>query len=164
MPDSEITIAIEEYLQDRKRIIELGNKYPERIAGNDNMIGRIGEFIALRFLESLGQKPKKVEGKSNPGYDLEEDFVLTQVKVITDENQKGRNVRLKKPWNQFILIELGKHYKPIRIGILTEDQHQKSLDENKSWSEQPIVKLTMLGDKGLIGRYGKVYKNEEIEI
>ncbi|QAB15116.1 hypothetical protein [Hydrogenovibrio thermophilus] len=164
MPDSEIADTIEAYLQARKQLIKMGEKYPERISGNDNMIGRIGEFIALRFLESLGQRPKKVTGKSNPGYDLEDGTILTQVKVITDENVKGRNVRLKKPWNQLILIELGEHYKPIRIGQLTEREHNKALEENATWSNQPTVKLTMLSDKGMIGKYGKVYAAEEIEI
>lgn len=164
MPDSEIQDGIEKYLQARKNILKIGRKYPERIGGNDNIIGRIGEFIALRFLESLGQKPEKILHSSNPGYDLIENSIQTQVKVITSENQKGKSVRLKKPWNQLVLIELGEHYKPVRIGVLTEDQHQLALNENKGWSKSPIVKLTMLGPKGLIGRYGTIYKQDEIAI
>jgi len=164
MPDSDIKNGIEKYLQARKNILELGRKHPERIGGNDNIIGRIGEFIALQFLESIGQKPKKMLHSSNPGYDLIENDIQTQVKVITSENQKGRNVRLKKPWNQFVLIELGEHYKPERIGVLTEQQHQIALSENKGWSESPIVKLSMLGAKGLIGRYGTVYEKSRIAI
>ena len=31
-------------------------------------------------------------------------------------------------------------------------------------SESPVVKLSMLGAKGLIGRYGKVYTKNEIDI
>lgn len=164
MPDSEIKNGIEKYLQARKNILELGRKYPERIGGNDNIIGRIGEFIALQFLESIGQKPEKMMSSSNPGYDLIENYIQTQVKVITSENQKGRNVRLKKPWNQFVLIELGEHYRPERTGVLTEEQHQTALSENKGWSETPIVKLSMLGAKGLIGRYGTVYEKSRIAI
>ena len=164
MSDTEIQESIECYLQARKNILDLSRKYPNRIGGNDNIIGRIGEFIALRFLESIGQIPQKIEGSSNPGYDLYEGSIKTQVKVVTEENQKGRNVRLKKPWNQFLLIELGKHYKPIKIGILSEAQHETALQENPSWSKSPIVKLTMLGEKGLIGRYGKVYGKDEILI
>lgn len=164
MSDTEIQKAIEQYLLSRKQILEVGRKYPNRIGGNDNIIGRIGEFIALRFLESLGQNPSKVDGRSNPGYDLIEGEIKTQVKVITAENEKGRNVRLKKPWNQFLLIELGEHYKPIRIGLLSESQHETSIAENPTWSQTPIVKLTMLGKKGLIGSYGRVYRQDEIFI
>ncbi|WP_444935240.1 hypothetical protein ACJJIW_11720 [Microbulbifer sp. JMSA004] len=163
MSDIEIQEGIEEYLKARKNVLALGRKYPDRIGGNDNIIGRIGEFIALRFLESIGQNPQMVEHSSNPGFDLLEGETQTQVKVITSENRKGRNVRLKKPWNQFLLIELGEQYKPERIGVLTEAQHQKALNEN-NWSKSPIVKLTMLGPKGLIGRYGKIYAKNELSI
>lgn len=164
MSDTEIQKAIEQYLQARKFILDVGRKYPDRIGGNDNIIGRIGEFIALKFLTGLGQVPLKVEGSSNTGYDLIDGGVMTQVKVITAENQKGRNVRLKKPWNQFLLIELGDHYKPTRIGLISQAQHEKALQENPSWSQTPIVKLTMLGEKGLIGRYGRVYSQNDFSI
>ena len=164
MSDSEIQEGIEKYLHARKNILELGRNHPERIGGNDNIIGRIGEFIALRFLESLGQKPEKILHSSNPGYDLVENNIQTQVKVITSENKKGKNVRLKKPWNQFVLIELGEHYKPKKIGVLTEAQHQTALSENDGWSQTPVTKLSMLGPKGLIGRYGTIYEKNEVAI
>lgn len=162
MTDTIIQNAIENYLDARAEILEVGHKYPERFGGNDNIIGRIGEFIALRFLENLGQNPEKILCSSNPGYDLVDDDIQTQVKVITSENKKGRNVRLKKPWNQFLLIELGNNYQPERIGLLTETQHQIAIDENPAWSLTPIVKLTMLQPNGLIGRYGKVFHQESI--
>lgn len=162
--DSDIQEAIEKYLQARKLILEIGEMHPDRIGGNDNIIGRIGEFIALRFLEAKGQRPIKVSGSSNPGYDMIEGSTKTQVKVITNENKKGRSVRLKQPWNQFLLIELGEHYKPERIGLISEVQHKIALSDNPTWSPNPIVKLTMLGEKGLVGRYGKVYLKDEIRI
>ena len=164
MSDIEIQKSINEYLEARKKILDVGRKYPDRIGGNDNIIGRIGEFIALRFLESIGQKPIMAESSSNKGYDLIQNKILTQVKVITSENKNGRNVRLKKPWTQFLLIELGDNYTPKRIGLITETQHQEALKENKTWSLNPYVKLTMLGKKGMVGRYGKVYCENEISI
>lgn len=63
--DQQIQIAIETYLQARSDILALGREVPGRIGGNDNIIGRIGEFIGLRFLEALGQRPEKVKGASN---------------------------------------------------------------------------------------------------
>lgn len=164
MPDTQIQAAIDKYLQARHELLLLGKAYPSRIGGNDNIIGRIGEFIALRFLESLGQSPEKVMGSSNPGYDLIEGTIQTQVKTITEENQKGRNVRLTEPWTQLVLVELGSHYKPKRIGLLTRAQYQRACQENPTWSVTPYVKRSMLGPGGLIGRYGRVYEGGEIAI
>ena len=164
MTDLEIKVAIDDYLRARHEILEMGRKYPNRIGGNDNIVGRIGEFIALRFLESQGQHPKKAEGSSNPGYDLFEGAIKTQVKVMTEENQRGRNMRLVEPWNQLLLIELGSGYEPKRIGLLTKTQHYLSLRENKTWSKKPYVKRTMLGPKGLIGKYGRVFMDHEISV
>lgn len=161
--DDEIKQAIEAYLQARKAILALGREVPERIGGNDNIIGRIGEFLGLRFLESRGQRPEMVEGSSNPGYDLVEGDCRTQVKAITQENQRGRSVRLTPGWTQFLLMELGEHYTPDRIGLLTLEQQQQALDAGFAKTETPVVSLTMLGAKGLIGSYGRVYDREEIE-
>lgn len=161
MVDTKIQAAIEKYLQARHEILELGREHPGRIGGNDNIIGRIGEFIALRFLERLCQRPVKVLSSSNPGYDLIEEDRKTQVKVITEENTRGRTVRLKEDWDQLLLIELGEHYRPIRIGLLTKDQHRQAISEN-GWSGIPVVSRTMLQPKGLIGKYGRVYESSEI--
>lgn len=162
MSDIKIKSAIQEYIRARKKVLALGESYKTKIGGNDNIIGRIGEFMALQFLESLGQTPTKVGSDNNPGYDFLDNNIKTQVKVITKENKRGRNVRLKKPWNQFLLIELNSDYAPERIGLITEAQHQQAIFDNPTWSKTPTVKLTMLGNKGLIGRYGKVYHRNEL--
>jgi hypothetical protein len=123
-----------------------------------------GEFVALRFLESLGQFPSKVDGKSNPGFDLVEGDRKTQVKVITEENQRGTSVRLRDPWNQFVLIDLGEHYQPRRIGILTKEQHQKACGANLGWSATPVVRRSMLGPRGLFSKYGAVYCGDSVAV
>lgn len=168
MSDTEIQESINKYLEARKSILAIGKKYPERIGGNDNIIGRIGEFIALLFLESIGQNPRMVESSSNPGYDFIQGERKTQVKVITSENQRGVGNPLKEGWTQFILIELGDNYIheniPEKIGLITEAQHKEALDEDKELKPVPTVKLTMLGPDGLFGRYGKVYDKNEISI
>lgn len=161
--DDEIQSVIESYLQARKRLLELGREVPERIGGNDNIIGRIGEFIGLRFLESLGHRPQKAEGASNPGYDLIEGDCLTQVKAITHENQRGRSVRLTPGWTQLLLIELGEHYQPERIGCITLAQHRQAIAAGFARTGTPLVRLSMLGSGGLIGRFGRVYGRKEIE-
>jgi len=162
--DDEIKQAIEAYLQARKRILALGRDVPDRIGGNDNIIGRIGEFLGLRFLESRGQRPVKVEGASNPGYDLVEGDCRTQVKPITQENQRGRSVRLTPGWTQFLLIELGEHYTPERIGLISLEQHQQAIANGFTRTPTPIVSLSMLGPRGLISRYGEVFSGAAVEI
>lgn len=164
MPDSQIQEAIDRYLQARHELLLLGEAYPDRIGGNDNIIGRIGEFIALRFLESLEQNPMKMEGVSNQGYDFIDGNIQTQVKVITDENKMGRNVRLVEPWTQLVVVELGESYKPNRIGVLDKSQFQRARSENSTWSATPYVKRSMLGKKGLVGKYGRVYKDDELAV
>jgi hypothetical protein len=164
MKNQEIKDAIKNYLQARSAIIAIGKKYPHEMGGNDNIIGRIGEYIGLQFLKSIGQNPIKVQYSSNPGYDFIDEALQTQVKVITSENESGKNVRLKKPWNQFVLIELNNDYIPKRIGVLTEEQHQKAILENPNWSQTPVVKLSMLSKNGLIGKYGKIFHQDEISI
>lgn len=164
MPDSTIKTAVDAYLKARHELLELGRMYPHRIGGNDNIIGRIGEFIALRFLEKSGRRPEKVLSSSNPGFDLTEGTARIQVKVITEENQKGRSVRLTDPWTELLLIELDAGYKPSRLGHITKEQHERACVENVGWSRTPIVKRTMLGPKGLIARYGCVYSGDAIAV
>lgn len=165
MSDVQIQAAIDAYLRGRHDLLELSKEHPGRIGGNDNIIGRIGEFIALRFLEAKGQKPVKVEGSSNPGFDLVDDRkIRTQVKVITAENIRGRSVRLQDPWDQLVLIELGDGYQPIRIGVLSKHEHTRACEENAGWSATPIVRRSMLGSKGIVGRYGRVYEGDEIAV
>ena len=96
--DGQIKKTVRTYLAARHKLLELGRQYPERIGGNDNIIGRIGEFVALRFLEHRGEHPRKHKNSSNPGYDFVDGRHRTQVKVITEENQNGRSVRLRKGW------------------------------------------------------------------
>lgn len=160
--DREIQKAVDAYLEARSRLLDLGHRYPERIGGNDNLIGRIGEFLALRFLEAQGRRPTKIEHASNPGYDLVDGDTKIQVKVITAENKLGRNVRLRPPWDELLLIQLDENYQAVRIGSLSRERHERARIDHPKWSATPYVKLTMLGEKGLIGRYGRVYGTDEL--
>lgn len=156
--DTEIDHAITDYIKARKRIIQLGERYPDHIGGNDNIIGRIGEYYAIRFLERKGHSPAKGPNTSNKGYDLidTKTKIRTQVKVITTENRAGRTVRVREPWDQLLLITLDENYGVDRIGLLTKGQFKQARKECPGWVAEPFVKLTMLGPKGLIGKYGTV--------
>lgn len=66
--------------------------------GNDNYVGRIGEFLAMLYLEKFhGLRPKMARGgphdESRKSVDLLVDAISEEwwsVKCVTDENQKGR--------------------------------------------------------------------------
>ena len=160
--EKKIKKAILQYIKARKRVIALGNIY-SAINGNDSIVGRIGEYYAIKFLESINQQPEKILNSSNKGFDLQDGEILTQVKVITHENKKGRSMRLKEPWNQFLLIELNEDYLPKTIGLINKQQLELAVKE-KGWSQNPIVKRSMLGNKGLFGKYGQRVNNFNIEM
>ena len=45
--------AIIRYLKARKELLSIAASYPDHFSGNDNIIGRIGEYIAIKFLSCL---------------------------------------------------------------------------------------------------------------
>jgi hypothetical protein len=157
--DAEIQDAINAYLKARAALRALGDSHPERMGGNDNLIGRIGEFMALRYFEQQGRRPKKVRGgnhSTNPGFDLVEGGSRIQVKVITHENKRGRSTRLRAPWTELLLIELGPDYRHCRIGHLRAKDHVAARKADMRLSKSPIVRRSMLEANGLIGLYGEV--------
>ncbi|WP_105618575.1 hypothetical protein [Vallitalea okinawensis] len=163
---TEIENAITSYITARRNIIEVGNKYPSLFSGNDNIIGRIGEFYALMFLLDYGQQPSKILNASNPGFDLidEKTGLKTQVKVITAENKLGRTVQLKDGWDQLLLIILDSNYDIESIGVLQHDKFEISIKENPTHSRTPYIRKSMLGPKGIFGRYGTVIDNYNLNL
>jgi len=153
----EIAKAIKTYIKARKHFLVVSEKNSEYLTGNDNIIGRIGEYYAIRFLESQGRTFKKAASNSQAGYDLICDNIKISVKIITAESMSQRTSRLTGEWDELFLIELNESYRPSRIGHLTKQQHNKASKENPSYSKNPYIKITMLGSSGLISRYGKVY-------
>ncbi|MDZ7854513.1 MAG: hypothetical protein U5L98_18230 [Halomonas sp.] len=72
--------------------------------------------------------------------------------------------RGKLGWTQFLLLELGEHYTPRRISLLSLEQHEKAIAEGLSRTATPMVSLSMLGPRGLIGRYGKVFTGPQVQV
>jgi hypothetical protein len=168
----ELQKAAKAYLQARKIFLDIANNTKE-LDGNDNIMGRIGEFIAYQFLEKAGRKPLKNINKTQKGYDIEcdeEKKTQVSVKLISSENKTERTTRLKEPWDELILIELGES-EVVRIGHLIKEQFNRALLENPKhsekqypkFSEEPYIKKTMLNSKGLIGKYGVVYSSEKVK-
>lgn len=153
------------YFNARKSFLELAQKPGyEILDGNDNIVGsRIGEFIAAEFILDIpGRKWVKKMASNNRGYDLVDDEGnKISVKIITAENKKGNMVRIQHPWDELIFIELDEDYKTKRIGYLTKKQFKRAKDDNFI-RNNPRMRRGMLNSRGLIGHYGKVYKQEEI--
>lgn len=156
--NNKLRILCRDYLLARKKFREIADKIPE-LAGNDNIIGRIGEFIALQFLRDICRRTHVVRNE-NPveaGYDILADGKKVSVKIITSENENGRITRIKDPWNELVLIEID-YVKILRIGFL----ERETLVERKM-NQNPIAKRSMLNDHGTIGKYGKVYTGDRVE-
>ncbi len=158
---------IRQYLKARIELIELSKKEP-LISGNDNIIGsRIGEFLAIELYKLKNINTIKEVSSTNPGFDLTyingNEKRKISVKLITGENEYGRTTRLKKDWDDFILIELNSKYRIIKIGLLAFEKF-KIAKEMFCYSETPIVKRTMLNKNGMILKSGgELVSSQDIE-
>ena len=152
----EVEAVIREYLAARNRFLSLAARRPDLLAGNDNIVGRIGEYLAMSFLTTRGRITKKVQSRSEKGHDLLVGTTRVSVKLLSSENVKGRGARLTEPWDELLILELDTQSLEYRIGHLLKSQFETALAQHPDWVRNPIVKKTMLGPKGLIGRYGSI--------
>jgi hypothetical protein len=150
------------YLNARHIFISESSKF-EELKGNDNLIGRIGELIALEFLHRQGRSATKNINLVEKGYDiLTSDNQMISVKLITAENKKGRTTRIKKPWTEIILITLNSNYKVDRIGHITENDFNKAINEKFINDIEPYADRRLLMDNGLFEMYGNVEKGNDV--
>ncbi len=145
------------YLQARREFLLEANKIPE-LSGNDNFVGRIGELIALRYLQKQNRSVIKVTNKINKGFDLTcTEGSSISVKLITAENKSGRTTKLKQPWTELILISLNPHYSVDRIGQITYDNFQ--IAQNDGFiTQQAFADKRYLKDGPLFDKYGSLHK------
>ncbi|MFA5208392.1 MAG: hypothetical protein WC428_07165 [Candidatus Paceibacterota bacterium] len=151
------------YLVARKNFREAADKIPE-LNGNDNIIGRIGEFIALQFLKHK-LKRKKVARNENMvqvGYDIIADNKKVSVKIITSENKKGSTTPIKNPWDELIIIELGENSKINKIGFITKNRFKKAINNNFLKNKNPIASRSMLKKDRLFDIYGNIYSSKDV--
>ncbi len=154
---AEVEGAIVGYLSARKRLLEVAGRHPELLRGNDNIVGtRIGEYIAMCWLKRQGRNPLKADVPTEKGYDLVVGETRISVKMLTQENTRGRTTRLTDPWDELLVIDFDTKALRYRVGWLLRTDFDRARLENPTWSEHPYVKSTMLGNKGLVGRYGKM--------
>ena len=154
--------SAKEYLRAREKFRSMTDNIPE-LNGNDNLVGRIGEFIAVQFIE-LTLKRKNVTRNTNAvqaGYDIVADNRRVSVKIITSENHTGRTTPIRDPWDELVLIELGERADVMKIGFLTRKEFEAAY--KGSPSHPPIASRNMLKEDGLIGKYGKVYTGRAVK-
>lgn len=151
------TAAIREYIRARQELIAIAERYPHLLDGNDNMIGRIGEYLAIRYLQDSGRKVEKARLRTQKGFDLTDGRGnRISVKILTNENKRGRGVRQCDPWDELMLIVFDTHSLAYRVGHLSREAFDRARTETPQLSARPIIKTSMLGPKGLIGRHGSV--------
>lgn len=156
--------AIRDYLKARRHFLGVARQHPEELRGNDNIIGRIGEYLAIKYLRANRRKPHKPKSRSQEGYDLVDKRRRISVKVLTDENENQRGTRLRQSWDEFLLISFSTARLEYRIGHLQRTQFKKALREHPRWSLTPIVKRSMLSRAGLIGHYGTVTETLRLDV
>lgn len=155
---SKVTKICHDYLETRKIFKEASKKYLS-ISGNDNIIGIIGEFIAIQFLyDKLERKEVYTnDSKSNKGFDLIADGKRVSVKMITFENKAGRGVRITYPWDELIFIYLGESGVE-KIGYIKNKDFKEKIK-----TENPYTDKKMLNPGGVIGGLNADYKSLYLE-
>ena len=152
-----------DYLLARKKFRDEADKISE-LAGNDNIVGRIGEFIAILFLEKELKRKKIIKNPNQVerGNDIVADGKKVSVKIITFENIKGRTTPIKDPWDELIFIELGENLKVSQIGYISSDKFREATREKFLKNVNPITSRSMLKKGRLFDRYGKIFTSKDI--
>lgn len=130
--------------------------------GNDNLVGRIGEFIAYQYLHEHKRHPIRPKSRTERGYDFLCDKGKTKVsvKTITSENKAGSTTIISSPWDELILITLNSEIKIDKFGVITKSQFQEAIDCGHITSKKPYARRTMVGPKGLISKFGKIINQQ----
>ena len=151
------------YLNARKKFLQKA-KDLEHLKGNDNIMGRIGELVALQFFKKVhGIVLSKAFKKNEKEYDLcsEDKKIRVSVKLMSCENQSGQTTKITGNWTDFVFVHL-KDYKVTEIGHIDRQGFNKAVKEKKI-SPNPFTRRTMLGEEHLLGKYGKVRRGKEVE-
>ena len=129
-----------EYLKARRQFEHEAEQDAVRkyLGGNDNFIGRIGEFLAMRYLEEFhGLVPtearhelgKKKTNESRPAVDLRVGEEWWSVKCVTDESASGKT----SPYHASYHPDKGWIWPPLIIVRL--HYILKGKDQTEPWAE-----------------------------
>ncbi len=65
---AQFKITAKNYLKARQDFLTIAEK-TDWLFGNDNLVGRIGEFIAYQYLHEHNRDPKRPKSKTEKGFD-----------------------------------------------------------------------------------------------
>jgi len=160
----ELQVLAKKYLLARQEFLLAINKDHPELGGNDNIVGRIGEFVALQFLTNDNRKVEKCKSATNKGFDIVcSTGRQISVKTITAESKTGRSTKLKQPWQELIMIYIGKNYEVESIGHIHIEDFNVAINQ-KFIVENPVADKKFLAEDGLFSRFGKLYSGEIVKI
>lgn len=160
---NELKCLAKRYLSARQEFLSAIREDHPELGGNDNIVGRIGEFIALQFLNDNNRDVTKCKSATNKGYDLvcSEDRQIS-VKTITAESKTGRSTQLKQPWQELIMIYIGKSYEVEIIGHIHIEDYNIALSQ-QFVRENQVADKKLLLEGGLFSKFGKLYFGESVK-
>lgn len=152
-----------DYLKARHIFLSASKELPD-LHGNDNIIGRIGELIALQYFRLQNIEVKKTKSLTQKGFDLETiQGARISVKIITAENNKGRTTTIKEPWTELIVIELNSNYEVDKLGHMTKQSFDQALKKGFIKTKQVYADRKLLVNNGFFERYGILKKGKDVE-
>jgi len=151
------------YLNARKEFLQK-TKDLEHLQGNDNIMGRIGELIALEFFKrEEGIILSKAKKKNEKEYDLcsPDRKRRVSVKLMSCENQHGQTTKITGDWTDLVFVYLT-DYKVTEIGYINRVDFNRAVKDGFI-SSTPVTSRRMLEPAHLFGEYGQVKKGREIK-
>ncbi|MBZ4042668.1 hypothetical protein [Flavobacterium hibisci] len=160
---SELKLLAKKYLSARREFLSAIREDHPELGGNDNIVGRIGEFVALQFLENSNRRVQKCKSATNKGFDIVcSNGRQISVKTITAESKTGRSTKLKQPWQELIIIYIGKNYEVETIGHIHVEDYDIAISK-KAAKEDQVTDKRLLLEGGLFSEYGKLYTGELVK-
>lgn len=158
---AQFKITAKNYLKARQDFLTIAEK-TDWLFGNDNLVGRIGEFIAYQYLHEHNRDPKRPKSKTEKGFDFlcNKGTIRVSVKTITSENKVGSTTIITEPWDELILITINSKIKVEKFGFITKEQFQKAKEEGHLKSQAPYARRSMVGTNGLFSKFGKIVDEE----
>ncbi|MCD4792035.1 MAG: hypothetical protein K8R54_02290 [Bacteroidales bacterium] len=154
--------VIKKYVTARKGFLNYA-KNEDSLSGSDNIIGRIGEYIAFEYLNLQNRNPIKAV-LNRAGYDIvcdNKDKIEVSVKLISNENKKGRTTKIGESWNELIVILLDENYEIQKLGHISKKEFDSGINNNDFKGAYVYASRTMVNEDGIITKYGNVIESRK---